>query len=133
MEEATLLVDVEDLHRLEHLCELTGGNVGVDVEQLAVLGLGERRQDRQRAGPDRSLDRGLVDRDNLADETVFGLVEVLGREDAGRDRSGTGAELLERGDKLEILLEEDALSKAAEESASRIRASDDEQNVREQS
>jgi hypothetical protein len=109
VEEAALLVDVEHLHRLEHLGELAGGNVGIDVEQLAVFGLGERGQDRERAGPDRSLDRRLVDADNLADEAVLVLVEVLGREDARRDGPSPGAELLESGDELEVLLEEDAL------------------------
>jgi hypothetical protein len=122
VEEAALLVDVEHLHRLEHLGELAGGNVGIDVEQLAVFGLGERGQDRERAGPDRSLDRRLVDADNLADEAVLVLVEVLGREDARRDGPSPGAELLESGDELEVLLEEDALRCGKEGSVSTSRA-----------
>lgn len=113
MEETALLVDVEHLEGLEHLGELTGGNVGIDIEQLAVLGLGERSQDGQRARSDGGLNRVLVDARNLADEAVLVLVEVVGREDAGGDGSSSSAELLESGDELEILLEENSLKGGA--------------------
>lgn len=109
MEEAALLVDVKDLHRLEHLSELGGGDVSVDVEKLAVLGLGERGEDGKRAGLDRCLDGRLVDSGDASDVGVLLPVEVFGGKDAVRDGTRAGTKGLKGSDELEVLLEEDAL------------------------
>jgi len=109
VEETALFVEVDNLHGLEDLGELTGGDVGVDVEHLAVGGLGERGEDREASGADGSLDGGLVNAVDLSDELVLFLVEVVGVEDARGDGARAGAETLERRGETEVLLEEDAL------------------------
>ena len=82
VEETALLVDENDLERLELLCELSGGNVGIDVQDLTVCALRERGENGQRASTNGSLDGPLVDARDLADEAVLGAVEVVGGEDA---------------------------------------------------
>jgi hypothetical protein len=76
---------------------------------LALGALGQAGEDGQAPCLDSRLDRCLVDAGDLADETVLGLVEVLGREDAGGDGAGAGAEALEGGGELKVLLEENPL------------------------
>lgn len=109
MEETTLLVDEQNLHGLEDLGELSGGDIGVNVEKLTVLGLSKRGEDGERTGSDAGLNGVLVDLDDVADVLVSLLVSVLGGEDTSRNRSGTRAEGLEGGDELEVLLKEDSL------------------------
>lgn len=128
MEETTLLVEIDDLHRLreksasfllvlkvwmktclENSGELTGGNVGVDVQDLTLGVLSQTGQDGQASCLNGSLDGSLVDTGNLADETILGLVEVVGGENTGRDGSSTGTETLKGSGELEVLLEENSL------------------------
>jgi hypothetical protein len=109
VEETALLVEVDNLHGLEDLGELTGGNVSVDIQHLAVGSLGERGEDRQAAGTNGSLNRRLVNTGDLADKLVLVLVEVLGVEDTSGNGARTSAEALESRCETEVLLEEDAL------------------------
>lgn len=94
---------------LENSGELTGGNVGIDVQDLTLGVLSQTGQDGQASCLNGSLDGGLVDTGNLADETILGLVEVVSSENTGRDGSSTGTETLKRSGELEILLEENSL------------------------
>lgn len=94
---------------LENSGELTGGNVGVDVQNLTFSVLSQTGQDRQASCLNGSLDGCLVDTGNLADKTILGLIKVVGRENAGRDGSSTGTETLKGGSELEVLLEENSL------------------------
>lgn len=110
VEETTLLVEVDNLHGLKDLGELTGGDVGVDVEHLSVGGLSERGEDRETAGADSGFDRGLVNTLDLTNKTVLVLVKVVSVEDTGGDGARASAEALEGGGELEVLLEEDLAS-----------------------
>lgn len=110
VEETTLLVEVDNLHGLKDLGELTGGDVGVDVEHLTVGGLGERGEDGETAGADGSLNGSLVNTLDLTDKAVLVLVKVVGVEDTGGDGARTSAETLEGRGELEVLLEEDLTS-----------------------
>ena len=110
MEETAFVVDVDDLERLEFLCDFTSGNVGVDVEDLAVGSLGKRGEDGYGTGADGGLDGTFVDASDLADETVLVLVEEVGGEDARGNRTGACTELLERTDEAKVLVEEYAAS-----------------------
>jgi hypothetical protein len=110
VEETALLVEVDNLHGLEDLGELTSGNVSIDVEHLTVGGLGERGKDGKASGADSRLNGGLVDTVDLADKLVLVLVKVVGVEDTGGDWAGTRAEALEGRGEPEVLLEEDALN-----------------------
>lgn len=128
VEETAFLVQVDNLHRLfrkddesgtklglteetylEYSGEFSGGNISVDIQHLTVLGLRQTGQDRQTSGSDGSLDRSLVDRCDLSNETVLFLVQVGGSEDARRNGSGSCAETFEGGSKLEVFLQEDSL------------------------
>jgi len=109
VEETTLLVDVEDLHGLEDLGELSGSDIGVDVEELTVLGLSEGSEDGESSSSDGSLDGSLVDSNDLSNVSVLLPVEVLGGEDSGGDGSSSSSESFEGGNESEVLLEEDSL------------------------
>ena len=110
MEQPTLIVQEDDLQGLKFLGELTGSNVSVDVENLARVGFGETGEDGEGTGPNGSLDGTFVDLCDFAYQTVLVLVEVVGGEHAGGDRTGASAKLFEGGDELEVLVEEDAAS-----------------------
>lgn len=110
MEQATLLVQEHNLHRLQLLGQLSCSNVGVDVENLAFVALSQAGQDGEGTGADRGFDGALVDLGNLPDQTVLVLVEVVGREDARGDGAGTGTQLLEGSDQFEVLFHEDSAS-----------------------
>jgi hypothetical protein len=89
---------------LEDLGELSGSNVGIDVQNLTFGILGQTSQDGQTTSFDSSFNRSLVDSSDFANKTVFGLVEVFGREDTSGDRSGACTESLESGSEFEVLL-----------------------------
>ena len=110
MEHAALIVEEDDFEGLELLCELTGRDVGVDIEDLASVGLGQAGEDGERAGANGGFDGTLVDLCDLADEAVLVLLEVVGGEYSGGDRTGASAKLFESGDELEVLVKEDAAS-----------------------
>ena len=105
-----LSVEEDDLEGLELLCELAGRDVGVDVEDLASVGLGQAGEDGERAGANGGFDGTLVDFCDFADEAVLVLVEVIGGEDTRSDRASTSPELFESGDELEVLVKEHAPS-----------------------
>jgi hypothetical protein len=110
MEETTLLVQEYNLHRLQLLGQLSRSNIGVDVEDLALVALSQAGQDGESAGTDGGFNGTLVDLRDLSNQTVLVLIEVVGGEDARGDGSGTGAELLEGSDELEVLFHEDSAS-----------------------
>ena len=110
MEHTALIVEENDLHWLEFFCKLSGSNVCVDVQDLAGVGFCETGEDREGAGTDGGLDRTLVDFCDLSDETVLVLVKLVGGEDTGGDRPGTGAKFLEGGNEFEVFVKEDAAS-----------------------
>lgn len=119
MEETALLVQVDNLHwlhnqlgpyherqlaHLENLGKLSSSDVGIDIQNLTLGILGQTGQDGQTTSFNSSLDRSLVDSSDLADETIFGLVEVFSSEYTSRDRSGACTESLESGSELQVLL-----------------------------
>lgn len=108
VEEPTLFVQVDDLHGLQNPGQLSSSDVGIDVQQLTLLVLGQRGQDWEASGPDGSLDGSLVDRGDFADEPVLGLVEVGRAKDAGRNRSRSCSETFESRSELEVFLQKDA-------------------------
>jgi hypothetical protein len=107
MEETTLFVKVNDLERLEYLCQLSGRHIRVDVQNLALRSLCQTCQDWQCARPDGTLDRFLVNLGDLAYEAVFLAVEILGLEYSSGYRTCTCAKLLESLDKLKVFRQED--------------------------
>jgi hypothetical protein len=69
--ETTLLIEVDDLERFELLGKLTSSNVGIDVEELTLVGPSKGSEDGQSTRGDRGFDRSLVHSGNLADKTVL--------------------------------------------------------------
>lgn len=108
MEQTTFLVQEDNFKGLKLLGQLASGNVGVDVQDLSGVRLGQTSEDGQRACTNSSFKRALVDASDLADEAVHVLIEIVRREHAGRDGACAGAELLEGIDEAKVLLEEDA-------------------------
>ena len=94
---------------LQHLCKLSSGHIGIDVEDLTFCVLRQTGEDGQAAGFDSCLDWCFINPSDLADETVLGFVEVLGSEDTSGDGPGTSAESLESSGQFEVLLQENAL------------------------
>lgn len=104
MEQTTLLIEEHNLHRLKLLGELSRGDIGVDVQDLAISAFRETCKDGKSASADGSLQGALVHAGDLAHETVFILVEVVGSENARSDGTCASPELLERSNNFEILL-----------------------------
>lgn len=107
VEETTLLGEVDNLEGLKGTGELSSGNISVDVENLAVVGLSHGGEDGEVAVADGSLDSLLVNAGDLADKTPLLLVQVVGAEHASGERLGMDTHLLELVDELEVLLEEE--------------------------
>lgn len=112
MVQTALLVEVDDLERLQNLGQLTGSNIGIDIEDLTILRLREGGEDGKTSILDGALDWLLVDIVNLADETIFLLVKIASGEGAEGNRSSTGAEGLELLYEALVLLEKDLASYA---------------------
>ena len=108
VEHAALIVEEDDLEGLELLCELAGRDVGVDIEDLASVGLGQAGEDGERAGANGGFDGTLVDLCDFSDEAVLVLVEVVGGEYSGGDRTGAGAKFFKSTDKLQVFFQENA-------------------------
>ena len=89
---------------LENLGKLSSSNVRIDVQNLTLGILGQTGQDGQTTSFDSSFNRSLVDSSDLADETVFGLVEVFSSEYTSGNRSGACTESFESGSELQVLL-----------------------------
>jgi hypothetical protein len=88
--------------------ELTRRNVGVDVERATRRRVRHRRHNRHIAlvhGDTETLDVHL---DDLADQTVRGLVEQLRLKDARVERASANAARLERVDETRIAVGEHA-------------------------
>ena len=102
VEQATGAGEEDDLVRLQHLHQLVGGEIGVDVEDLTVRGLAERGDHRDRSGLQARLDRREVDARDLADQAVDVAVEILRFEHAGNDRGRARVDGLQRLDEPEV-------------------------------
>jgi hypothetical protein len=105
MKEPALFIQKDDLKRFELFSELTRCDVGVNVEYLSFDALGQTGKDRQCAGSDGCLKRTFVNARDFADETVLLTVEVVRGEDARSDRPSPRAELLQRGNDLQVLIQ----------------------------
>ena len=105
MKEPALLIQKDDLERLELLGKLTRCDVSIDVEYLALVALGQTGKNRQRAGTDGCFDRTFVNSRDFADETILLAVEVVCGEDARSDGSGPRAELLQCGNDFQVLIQ----------------------------
>src|SRR5690606_10039613 len=92
----------DDLVRLQFAHQLVGGEVGVDVDDLAAGSLAQAGDHRDRAGVEAGLDRRKVDLLHLADQAVGVAIHVIGLEHAAGDRGGAHAVTLERLDQLEV-------------------------------
>jgi hypothetical protein len=98
------LGQTEGRAHLQDLGELSGSNIGINIQDLTLGVLGQTGQDGQTSSLDSSFNRCLVDSSDLSNETVFGLVEVLGSEYTGRNGSGACTESFESGSEFEVLL-----------------------------
>ena len=78
------------------------------IEDLALRGLAERRDDGEDAGARRLGDRLVAHRGDLADEAELGAVDATDVEHAGGERPHARAERLERLDELEVRVVEHA-------------------------
>ncbi|GKT96419.1 LOW QUALITY PROTEIN: putative amino acid decarboxylase [Colletotrichum tofieldiae] len=105
VEETALLGEVDNLQGLERAGKLGGGDIGVDVEDLALGGLGHGGKNGDVALGDGKLDGRLVNAGDLADQVPLLLVEVVGGQDGGQ-RTRPDAKALELLDELHVLLEE---------------------------
>lgn len=112
MHKPSLLVEIYDLERLNDSCELTGGDVSVNVENLTIIGLCKTGEDGKSASTDTSFDGSLVNLCDLADELVLVLVKVVCGKDAASDGAGADTLSLECVNELEVLLEETAANDA---------------------
>lgn len=108
VEHSAFIVQEDDLQGLELLGQLTGSDIGVDVQDLACVGFGQAGEDGEGTGPDGSLNGTLVDLCDLANETVLVLVEIIGGEDSGGDGACASAKLFKSGDELKVLVKENA-------------------------
>jgi hypothetical protein len=106
----SLFTQVDDLEGFENLCEFCSSNIGVDVEDLTFSGFGERSEDGESSGTNRSFDGFLVDRGDSSDESVTGLIEVFSSEDSSRDGTSASAESFESRDEFEVLGKENSTS-----------------------
>lgn len=112
VEEPTLLGKVDDLEGLQRAGQLTSRHIGVDVEDLAIGGLGHGSQDRETASLDRGLNWRLVHAIDLTDKVVSLLVEIVGREDTGGKRAGAHTHALQFLDQLQVLLQKQLAGKS---------------------
>ena len=110
MEQATFVVEEDNLHRLKFLGELPSGNVSIDIENLAGLGLGQTGKDGQSTSADGLLQRALVDPADLSYEAVLLLVQVVCGKNARGDGPSASPKFLEGGNELQVFFEEDATS-----------------------
>ena len=105
MIEPALFIQKDDLERLELLSKLTRRNVCVDIEYLPIGALRQTGKNRQSTGADGRLDRTFVNAGDFADETIFLSVEVVCGEDTRSDGPGPRAELLQRGNDFQVLIQ----------------------------
>ena len=110
VEQTTFIVKEDDFHRLKFLGEFSGGNVSVDVQNLAGLGLGQAGKDRQSTSADGFFQRTFVNPANFSHKAVLFLVQVVCGKNAGGDRSSTGSKFLEGRNEFQVFFEEDAAS-----------------------
>src|SRR5699024_173522 len=89
VEETTLLSQIDDLERLQSARQLTSRNISIDVEHLTIGGLGHRRQNGKTPSLNGRLNGLPVNPIDLSHQVVLFLVQVIGREHTGRDRTGS--------------------------------------------
>jgi hypothetical protein len=106
MEEATLFVEIDNLHRLKLFSQLSRCNIRINVENLTLGRLSKTGQYRQSAGTDGSFKWALIDLCDFTNKTVLLLVEVVCGEYAGGNRPCTCTEFFKCADDSKILLEE---------------------------
>ena len=102
VEQAAGAGEEDDLVRLQHLDQLVGGKIGIDVEDLATGGLAQAGDHRDRTGLQAGLDRRQVDRSHLTDQAVGVAVQVLRFEHAAGDRGRARPALLQRLDQAQV-------------------------------
>ena len=105
MKEPALFIQKDDLEGFELFSELTRCDVGVNVENLSFGALGQTGENRQSASSDGCLKRTLVNARDFADKTVLLTVEVVRGEDARSDGPSPCAELLQRGNNFQVLVQ----------------------------
>ena len=110
VEHTALVIEEDDLQRLKLFCQLTSGDVRIDVEDLARIGFGETGEDGQSTCTDRGFYGALVDFGDFAYKAILVLIKVVCGKDTGGDRTGASAQLFKRSDELEVLVKEDATS-----------------------
>lgn len=106
VEQTTLLSQVDDLQWLQSTGQLTRGHIGVDVQDLTIGGLGHGSQNGETTSSDGRLNGLLVDAIDLTDQVVLGLVEVVGGENTGGQRTSPDTHPLELLHQLHVLLQE---------------------------
>lgn len=108
VKEAASVVDEDDFHRFKFLGEFSSGDVGIDVEDLTSLGLGQAGKYGQSASTYGLLQRTLVNPADLSYKAVLLFIQVVCGEDARRNRPSTRSELLEGANEFQVFLEEHA-------------------------
>jgi hypothetical protein len=106
VEQSTLFGEVNDLQRLESAGQFSGSDIGVDIKDLAIGGLGHGCKDRQAASVNGGLNWRAVHAIDLAHQVVLLLVEVIGLEDTGGERASPHAHALQFLNQLQVLLQE---------------------------
>ena len=106
--EATELVEVNDLVRLQRERDGASDGVGVDDQDLALRRLSQGCHDGQNAGLRGLRDGLLAHGDDLADEPEIVRLDLLHLEHARRERTHARTERLEGLDEAQVRLVEDA-------------------------
>ncbi|KAI6753278.1 hypothetical protein HG531_005447 [Fusarium graminearum] len=99
------ITGINDLQWLKSASKLGRCDIGVDIEEMTILGFGHRSEDGDIAGLNRVLNSLLVDLCDLSDVLPLVLVEIIGDKSA-TDRSGCDSKLVEAIDKLQVLFKE---------------------------
>jgi hypothetical protein len=81
MEHATLLVEKDYFKWFELFCELSGSDIGVDVQNLTVWRFRKTGEDREGTSPDRCLQGPFIDFCDFTYKAILVAVEVIGRKD----------------------------------------------------
>ena len=106
VEQTTLLSQVDDLERLQRARQLTSRNIRIDVEHLTIGGLGHRGQNGETSSLNGRLNGLPVNPIDLSHQVVLFLVQVIGREHTGIDRTGSHTHPFQLLSQLHVLLQE---------------------------
>ena len=102
IEQAAGAGEEDDLVGLQFAHQLVGGEIGIDVEDLARCGFAQARDHRNRAGLQARLDRREVHAAHLADQAVGVLVEIRRFEHAAGDRRRARTVALQGFDQAQV-------------------------------